>query len=320
MSRRRQHTLPASYIGGFAEDWRPHARERVLWVGRRGSRGIYLQKAENLSYTKDIYTLTRRIWASRQPWNRYELDAIWAHVERRLSVSVDRLIQSSTDFFDAKPWLTVLVEFVAQIFVRGTDFGERFVGRIKAISPDIVELFKSDTSDQINGVRLLELHRIRGAVLRGDWTILHSTSSRFITNDIARTPVISEERRGYGYLVPLRADAALLLMFPPSSPALHLRPAPDADEWVVGPIRHESIDGSQVARFNELLAYSARSEIYGGRSDIVRDLHVAMRPTPVPLVQAEPTFLAEYRDLGDTRQHEQLWLLVHTPPSQCAFG
>jgi hypothetical protein len=232
-----------------------------------------------------------------------------------LTGAIATLVQDHNTLFDAKSWLAVLVEFVAQVFVRGEDFGTRFVNRLDAISPEIVAKFKANHSDHINGARLIELHRLRGAILQAEWTILHADVDSFVTNDLARTPIILSEER-VGYLVPLRKDAALLLAFGPQCRAMQLYASETDDKWLVGPIGHDTISGSHLARFNELLAYSARSEIYGNAEPLVRSLHAEMDLTPVPLEEAEPTFLAPFRDLGDTRQHEQLFMFVHTPPSQ----
>jgi hypothetical protein len=313
----RQHTLPASYLAGFSDTRRRRARESLLWVGRRGKPSIYRQKAANLCYSKDIYTLTRPILVSALPWNPSDLDAMWATVERQLTIAIASLVRERAAFFDARLWLVVLVEFAAQVFVRGDDFGKRFVSRISAISPQLVGLFHADHSDHINGARLLELHRLRGAILQAEWTILHARDGCFVSNDLARTPVIISEER-VGYLIPLRSDAALLLTLGPNCPAMQLRPADTEDKWLVGPIRHDTISDSGLARFNDLLAYSARSEIYGSPESLVRSLHASMDSTPLPLEEAEPAFLSPFRDLGDTRHHEQLFIFVHTPPSQ--FG
>jgi len=105
MSGSRQHTLPAAYLAGFSDARRQHVRESLLWVGRRGKCSLYRQKAENLCYAKNIYTLTRPIFSSAAPWNPDDLDAIWSTVERRLTGAIASLVQERETFFDAKSWV-----------------------------------------------------------------------------------------------------------------------------------------------------------------------------------------------------------------------
>lgn len=274
---------------------------------------VFQKKAEGIATVADLYTLKRRILASKSEWSPYELDAIWVPVEARLSSAIDVIISSSHMDLDAKLWLYVLVEFATQIFVRGNDFGARFAERF----PDeLRRLFDVATPDHVNGARLLELHRLRGAVLSAKWTVLHAHDGRLITNDIGRTHIAPDSTGRIGYVIPLRFDAALALTFTPSHRPMTLHPHAD-DRWVVGPVEHESLDEQDVANLNEALARSAIKEIYGAPQRTVDELRAQMSSESPPLVAAEPTFLLPFRDLGDTRAHERLWLLVATPPSQC---
>jgi hypothetical protein len=274
-----------------------------------------MQKAANLSVAKGVYTLTKPVWASSGPWNPHELDEMWSAVERGFGPAVDALISSDGSHFDARPWLFVLVEFAAQIFVRGTDFASRFVGRINRTSPELTRRFDATHSDYINGARVIELHRLRGAIPKAEWTILHPRHSRFITNDLARTPVVDAPDR-VGYVIPLRADAALMITFGAKCSPPQIHAAATEDRWVVEPIKHEAIPESRVARLNALLTYTARHEIYGGSLDLIASLHASMSADGVPLEEAEPTFLAPFRDVEDTRRHESLIKRVSTLPSQ----
>ena len=285
-----------------------------MWVGRRAKADIYRQKAANLGYARDIYTLTRPILATAGPWDPSMLDSTWSFVEGRLWTATDSLVSNLSEVFDASLWLFVLVEFVSQVFVRGSDFGLRFVDRINRISPDLTTLFDAGHSDHINAARLIELHRLRGAVLQAEWTVIHAATGRFIANDLARTPVLSGDRRCY--IIPLRADAVLQVAFGPGVQPMRLSVAEDQDKWVVGPILHEIATDALLTRVNALLAYSARAEIYGAPEQLIRELHGTMSAEPRPLGEAEPTFLAPFRDLGDTRQHEQLVNLVSRRPSE----
>lgn len=317
----KQHSLPAVYLGGFSDVLRPHRRESLLWVGRRGISAIFQKKAEGLCAMDDLYTLKRRPWMSSLKFNRYELDAMWLPVERRLASAIEAII-SCGECFDAQTWLNTLVEFVAQTFVRGVDFGPRFVQRVVDLIPDeeLRVKFKVTDSDNINAVRLIELHRLRGAVRRGHWTIVHASPGRLITNDLARTPIFSTTEKFFGYLVPLRSDAALLLSFDATDHQPMSLYAHPEDRWIIGPIKHEAATEARIAQLNGMLASSAIKEIYGAPKALVGDLHARMAIDSPPRDIVEPTLLAPFRDLGDSREFMRIVTRLATPPSQYVDG
>ena len=307
----RQHTLPAAYLAGFADVRRSRARESLLSVGRRGVPHVFTKKSEGIGVVRDIYTLTSQTWAAKD-WTPQWLDNSWAPVERGISSAIESIVTNTDKDFDARTWLLVLVEFASQIFVRGNDFAARFVARFPE---ELAVLFKVGSPDHVNAARLLELHRLRGAIRQANWTILHASGGRFVTSDTARTPIFFGERRN-GYIIPLRFDAALALTFTPKHEPMRLRRGA-MDNWVIGPVNHETVSEARVGQLNQMLTSSAVKEIYGAPS-VVSDLHATMTLNSPPNEIVEPTLLAPYRDLGDTHSYEQLVVQVITPQSQSA--
>jgi hypothetical protein len=94
--------------------------------------------------------------------------------------------------------------------------------------------------------------------------------------------------------------------------ALHAHPE---DSWVVGPVGHETLDEKHVAQRNEMLMSSAMKEIYGAPQGVVADLHSRMSSDSPPRDIVEPTLLAPFRDMGDSREFMKLLAKVATPPS-----
>lgn len=57
----RDHYLPASVSGRFSVDPATSARERVIFVGRRGRNNAFQTKAGNFGYTNDLYQVSHPI-------------------------------------------------------------------------------------------------------------------------------------------------------------------------------------------------------------------------------------------------------------------
>jgi hypothetical protein len=284
-----QHFLPATYLAGFSETVRTRRRESLLWVGRRGG-GVYRQKAEGVGAARNLYTLRDRTLMTSEPWHPDIVDTLWQSVENRLVSSIDQLLSGTQAFIDAEMWAKVLVNFVAQLFVRGPDFEGRYRRRLRVKWGDqALNRLPPVDNDRINGARLIELMRLRGTLIASDWTVLHAPrGSRFMANDLGRITFQSGTGQ-FGYLIPLRADGALFVTSSIRSPTVC---ATNSGRWLVGPIHHSSVDARSVRHYNFGMAHLAWSECYGATEVNVHEVHAKMGDHQPDLQWTEPRFLA----------------------------
>ncbi len=239
----------------------------MIWVARRDVPKVYRRAAEKVAGVENLYTLRpgTRIGASYRTQGPNIIDEMWRPVEDALRAAIDATLSGQDPSVDADTWLHVLVEFAAQVFVRGVNFASRFVTRFASLDGLSVKI---DDPDHVNQARLLELHRLRGAVVRARWGILHSPRVPLVTNDMGRVPLPG----GSGFLIPLRSDVALVLSFPPGQRRVALIGTPD-DRWLAGPISRRVLRPGRAMQINRALARSARKELYGPTEDLVGLMH-----------------------------------------------
>jgi hypothetical protein len=119
-----------------------------------------------------------------------------------------------------------------------------------------------------------------------------------------------------GYIIPLHSSAALDLSFSVDNhQPMDIRPGP-GDTWVVGPIRHVTVEEDRVTELNQMVASAAIKEIYGTPQDRVSELRAQMSSDSPPWEIVEPTLLAPFRDMGDSREFMNLVWQVQTKPSE----
>lgn len=172
-----QHFLPASYIGGFSSKARGKHRDRPVWVRRRGSNHIYMERAGNLSCARGYYDF------KKSTADRNLVDQAITGYESRLPEAINALKRTcEIQDISARLWLTTLVPFVASLFTRNRDFSQRFAWRLKSMGGDS-EMFSD--SDNVNLARLMETQRLYAPVMQADWCVFSSYSEKpLITNDL----------------------------------------------------------------------------------------------------------------------------------------
>ena len=110
----RQHFLPAAFLGGFSVDAKDPARERLLWAARRDGR-VFREKAKNVAWRRDLYTLTTDGFAASDP---LAVDRHLSAPEPRLRAAIDALAAANGGWLDASDW-QILISFITSIFCSG---------------------------------------------------------------------------------------------------------------------------------------------------------------------------------------------------------
>jgi hypothetical protein len=122
----RDHYIPAAVLGRFSADSGSLVRERRLVVGRAGK--VFLAKAEDFGFVNRLYDVTSTgVWVSSGAEDPGSVDKMISGHETELPAALDLLDSGAR--IPLRPWLRVLVPFVAAMFVRGKDFGARFERR-----------------------------------------------------------------------------------------------------------------------------------------------------------------------------------------------
>lgn len=241
----RQHFIPAAYIGSFSFGKLRRSRERVVWVKRRGISNPYKKKAKDVAYKINIYS--------------ERVDELWSPVEKNLIKAIDELVASDKNKLSVEMWV-ILVQFIAQLFVRGYEFDLRFQDRMNKI-------FSGNSLNEyidINGSRLMELQRLYAPVMYADWMVLHNTTNKaIITNDLGFGLMADNTKEKYGYMFPLSKKSVLVLM---AGERTNRKIAPvefRKKKWNVVDIIHKEIDEYNIDNLNIALSEFCLNEIYG---------------------------------------------------------
>lgn len=235
----RQHFLPAAFLGGFSADAHEPARERILWVARRDG-GVYREKAENVAWQRNLYTL--RTGASAGP---------------DLGAAIETLRALRNGWLPAGAW-QVMVSFITSLFVRGPEFRGRFESRL---GPAITELVQPDNTTM---ARVIEQQRLFAAVMYANWIPLRPTGHIVVTNDLGYLPTLDLGRGRWGYAVPLRKDLVVGLFAGPVGHTMAWRNGSWTIDIAVRPM------AAALARdLNRHVACNALDEVYGATRDAV---------------------------------------------------
>jgi Protein of unknown function (DUF4238) len=272
----RQHYLPAAYIGNFSEDSSPRRRTRPVWVRRRDRSDVFLSRAENLAWARDLYTLRR---PTEDP---HFVDRLWDHAEQNLNFAIDALRRVPDQPLDAGLWIGVLVNFVTELFVRSPDWerslADRFIHGL-GVDPR-EELPTIDHADNANMARAFEHQRVSPAVIRADWHILRAPpGAAFISNDVGRAPMLHAATGASGYVVPLALDLALTVL----DSGQHLRLVWDDAVWHVEGFYNVELTREDVAGLNQTMWRTCTEAVYGASKSLVRTAASDVRPPPRPV-------------------------------------
>lgn len=290
MTGRRQHFIPAAYLGRFSARGTGALRDRPLWVMRRGAKAPFVRKAADLSFRRDLYTLSHDPTSEDDP---FFIDKLWQSIEGGLPFALDALAVSNVVRLPASLWVTRLLPFFAGLFVRHPDWEAEFEKRLDTImgTSEWRDWIHRDNSKQ---ARLIEVTNMAGSLMAASWNILHFPTS---------IPVIASDR-GYighrnpqfapydfGYAFPIDRSTVLTVFYAPNR---RNRPRIRRSDATVARIRHFALLPVDARNFNEATAFYAKSEVYGPSPELVREATRGWGAEPDPDV-LPPVFFAEDR-------------------------
>lgn len=251
----RDHYVPAAVLGRFSVDSGGQARARRLVVGRRGR--VFLSKAEGIGFVNGLYDVsTKPVWLPPGAEDPESVDAMINGYESELPAVLDLLEAGAP--LPLRPWLRVLVPFVAAMFVRGRDFRSRFEGR------SFVKASGVSSRDNTNGARLLEMQRLLAPVLCARWVVLHHAGHEsFTINDLGLMPTRDLGLQQNGFVIPI-SRGSVLGIFPQPT-----RTVARYDNGWQSIIEHRVLDATAVAVFNRSMAQCATEWIAGAEREVI---------------------------------------------------
>lgn len=273
----KQHYIPAAYIGNFSSKKLERNRESKIWVKRRSISIPYTQKAENVGYKKDLYVKS--------------VDNIWKHVEDRLIIVIEKLIEGYKSPISADMWI-IMVRFIAQLFVRGFEFNSRYKDRMETMFNG--KLDAKYYEPHIDFIRLFELQRIYAPIMYAEWVVWHNnTNKSIITNDLGFCLMFDNVTKKNGYAIPLDTNSVLSLTI--SDRTIRRRvPAENINnKWYVTSIIHRELDEKDLYGLNNSVSGFCLNEIYGPNKESVDYNLPEDRPTNFA---TEPDYLIPLND------------------------
>jgi tetratricopeptide (TPR) repeat protein len=269
----RDHYLPASVIGRFATDNAGPARERLVFVLRRGQKTAYQMRAKNIGYAKDLYSVSPELALDGTSTS---VDPKLHGYEPALPQALDLLDRSAE--IDITTWLRTLVPYVASVFVRGNDFIPRFQER-----PSVAGASTLNTSENANAARFIELERLLAPVCCAQWTVLHKAGGEsFVLNDLGLIGTTNLSTGEAGWAVPISKDSVLGIFPEQRRPVAQYR----AGKWWAL-IAHGPLNAMAARGFNDATARFATSYLIGP------DPQVAERLAPLIGENSDPRNLME---------------------------
>ncbi|MCQ6563488.1 DUF4238 domain-containing protein [Paenibacillus mendelii] len=259
----RQHIIPASHIGSFSNSDITPKRKRPVWYRRDGMKNASDLKAETLGIRKHIYTLYGENLEERY------VDKTWKYVEENLPSAVQTLEEhNKTLLFNGTIWSTILVPFIAQLFVRGEDYGELLLARAPALEKLDEHFGPHGVSDNTNFNRLIDFQINCGLLCNAEWRLLHNQSKTpFVLSDLGYA-TFNAQRYGYGlgkgYLIPMSKTLMLVITRRnPKQEAIH----------IYGPnimlLQGSLTDSNKARYFNQRIVKCAYSEAYGPTEEVL---------------------------------------------------
>lgn len=247
----RQHYLPASYLAQFSADVSKPRRRRRLWVSRLGVVDPYVRVVDTLANERGLYDLTG-ISGGDAVSRAGTVDIAWRY-EQRLPEKLEELQARQT--LDGHTWLTVLVPFVAGLFVRGPDFSQEFWERI----PMDLDGLTVDRSDNATAARLMDFQLLLARVMAARWVVLHfPAGAELVTSDRGFALTSTPDGAEHGYLVPISRRTAIVVV--PRTCGCPLR---WTDERWVAQVEHRDVAAAEAPALNQAMGAFARHEVYG---------------------------------------------------------
>lgn len=286
MASRKDHYIPATYIGRFSSDPATAGRDRVVFVGNRISHKTFTSRARTVGSERDFYLLSDHRDDPRL------VDNLWQEYEGPLSQALDQLVEGR---LDARTWARILVPFVTSLLVRGPDFATRFESRLRDLLGQDLPL----TEDNTNLARIFELQRMLAPITCARWLVLTIAGEPdLITNDIGFAPFASVSAAERGYSLPLDRRHILMLV-----PCRRRAVATwDGGHWIPA-IEYGGLSpGYQEHALQGLAHYSQRSIFGADEATIARLLPKDPSPPSLP----EPGMLGFMQGIPNV-VHEFLW-------------
>src|SRR5438045_3616532 len=103
----RDHYLPASVIGRFSADRTSSARERMVFVVRKGRKAAFLVKAAKIGFVHDLYEMAYPPFVGSDVRT---VDQALNGYEPGLPFALDQLCQAAP--MEATTWLRTLVPYI----------------------------------------------------------------------------------------------------------------------------------------------------------------------------------------------------------------
>ncbi len=201
-------------------------------------------------------------------------------MERNIGTGIEALITSRHRPLPAELWLSVLVPFAAQVFVRGADWIPRFGKRFDWIEGDQDLRTHAQSADNANMARLMELQRLQPAMMAARWQVLHCPPNvGLIVNDLGRVGMVHSAGM-QGYTIPLTRRAALVLLR--AEQGCHVIWDERAGTWFADGVEHCDLTPTDVEEMNAALRGSSVVECFGPDPELVR-----LQPSQPPRDPAE---------------------------------
>lgn len=251
----KDHYLPAFHIGQFSYEKGEPSRNNPVWARRRNVADSFLTTAAKVGYKKNLYT--------------ENIDAMWKDVEANLKQAITDLLHIQDQPLKIGSWLT-LVRFIAQLFVRGYEFNDRFEIRLDNIAEGLSKKINAMIPNNTNESRRFELQRLYAPVMYANWKLVYNDSEvPIIINDLGYCGIIEKVGENKGYAIPLFPGAVLILTIGKRCLTRTIQLEEFKGEKVIAFIQQTSIDSEQVKQLNETLSEWCIAEIYGPTKESV---------------------------------------------------
>ncbi|SED15062.1 DUF4238 domain-containing protein [Paenibacillus sp. GP183] len=262
----RQHVIPASHIGSFSSGTESPKRNRSIWFRREGMPKAISVKAESVGIDKHVYTIKDTSHIDE----RY-VDKTWDYIENNLYRGVQDLENHiGSPSLDGLLWSTILVPFVAQLFIRGKDYNQNLLARAPYLEKLKEVINEEFYYDNMNMNRLIDFQINCGLLCFSSWRLVHNqTDIPFILNDLGYA-TFNGKRFGVdtGYLVPMSKEL-MLIIYKRGILSKPFRPVGIVKSTRIHLPQNVVRDKYRIMYFNERIAQCAIKEIYGAKEDIV---------------------------------------------------
>ena len=257
----KDHYLPASVIGRFSNDTIGRARERIVFVARKGRRAASPARAETIGYVNNLYRAeTARLFGDSSR-DEDTVDPALNGYEPDLPLALD-LLEGAMPL-PMETWLRTLVPYVTSIFVRGADFAPRFMAR-----PVMAALTDPGMPDNANAARFIELERLLTPVCCARWVVWHRSGGEpLVLNNLGLTGTLDSDTGQPGWAIPI-SKTCLLSIYPRPQRSVAMY---QGDAWWPL-IEHVHLDSAQAHSFNDAMAHMATSYVAGATAELVERL------------------------------------------------